>query len=108
MNAICKWNTDHMTGFSRSLRIYLMKNPTCKNDPKYKGYCSTEHMPYEVRLQHEWEQTTHEQRQQYLDLLHSGKSIGTAREIVGISFEAAIEITNRAIGNYTYLKREAE
>lgn len=105
---ICKWNTDHMTGFSPSLRKYLMENPTCKNTPMYEGYCSTEHMPYKLRLQYEWEQVPQEKRQEYLDLINSGKSIGTAREMVGISFEAAIEITNRAIGNYYYLKKDAE
>lgn len=105
---ICKWNTDHMNGFSASLRKYLIANPTCKAQPVYEGYCSPEHMPYKLRLQYEWEQVPAEKRQEYLDLLHSGKSIGQAREIAGISFEAALEVTNRAIDHYAYLKREAE
>lgn len=104
---LCKYNTDHTHGYSRSLIKYLQQNPICKNAPEYHEYC-LKHLPYKLKLQYEWEQTTHEQRQNYLDLLNSGKSIGTAREMAGVSFEAALEITNRAIGNYAYLKKEAE
>lgn len=105
--SLCGYNTDHTSGYSRSLLKYLAENPICKSKPAYKGYC-LDHLPYKIKLQYEWEQTTHEQRQQYLDLINSGKSIGAARDIVGISFEAALEVTNRAIGNYAYLKKEAE
>ena len=104
---LCGWNTDHMQGFSRSLVRYLLEHPTCKNKPEYHGYC-LEHLPYKLKLQYEWEQTTQEQRQNYLDALNAGNSIGDAREIAGISFEAALEVTNRAIGNFAYLKKEAE
>lgn len=104
---LCGWNTDNTIGYSRSLLKYLAENPICKAAPQYHGYC-LDHLPYKLKLQYEWEQTTPEQRQEYLDLLHTGKSIGTAREMVGISFEAACEITNRAIGNYAYLKKDAE
>jgi hypothetical protein len=105
--SLCGYNTDHTRGYSRSLLKYLAENPICKAKPQYHGYC-LDHLPYKLKLQYEWENTTQEQRQQYLDLINSGKSIGEAQEIAGISFEAALEVTNRAIGNYAYLKREAE
>lgn len=104
---LCGYNMDHTAGFSRSLIKYLAEHPICKTPPAYHGYC-LDHLPYKLKLQYEWEQTTQDQRQNYLDLLNSGKSIGEARELAGVSFEAALEITNRAIGNYAYLKREAE
>lgn len=101
---LCGFNTDHSAGYSRSMLKYLAENPICKAAPQYKGYC-LDHLPYKLKLQREWENTTHDQRQEYLDLINSGKSIGDAREMVGISFEAALEITNRAIGNFAYLKK---
>lgn len=104
---LCRRNIDFTAGYSRSLMKYLLDHPTCTAKPVYQGYCLA-HLPYKVKLQYEWGKTTPEQRQQYLDLLHEGKAIGEAREIVGISFEAALEVTNHAIGNYAYLKREAE
>lgn len=104
---LCKRNTDFTAGYSRSLMKYLLENPTCKAAPQYHGYC-LDHLPYKLKLQYEWENTTHDQRQHYLDLLRDGKTVGEAREIAGISFEAALEVTNRAIGNFAYLKREAE
>ena len=78
----------------------------CKKPVEYQDYC-LEHLPFELQKQREWENTPQETRQKYLDLLHEGKSIGEARDIVGISFEAAIEITNRSIGKYLYLERSA-
>lgn len=104
---LCGYNTDHTAGYSRSLLKFLAENPICKSKPEYHGYC-LDHIPYKLKLQREWENTTHEQRQQYLDLINAGKSIGEAHDIVGISFEAALEVTNRAIGNYAYLKKDAE
>lgn len=103
--SLCKRND--MPGYTKKLQKYFRENPICKSEPQYEGYC-IEHLPYALKLQYEWEQTTPEQRQNYLDLLHSGKSIGEAREQAGISFEAALEVTNKAIGNYAYLKKDAE
>jgi len=103
----CKYNSDHTAGFSRSLLKYLAENPICKSAPEYHNYCLS-HLPYKLKLQYEWVHTTQEQRQQYLDLINDGKTIGEARDIVGISFEAALEVTNRAINSYMYLSRTAQ
>jgi len=78
----------------------------CKKPVEYQDFC-LEHLPFELQKQREWENTPHEKRQEYLDLLHQGKSIGEARELVGISFEAALEITNRSIKSHLYLGKEA-
>lgn len=96
-----------MAGASRSLQKYLLDNPICKDKPAYEGYC-LDHLPYKLKLKYEWEQTTQEERQKYLDLLHSGMSIGDAQRKAGISFEAAIETTNQAIGKYYFLMKEAK
>lgn len=103
----CSYGSDLIRTYPRRLRQYMLENPLCKRDAEYCGYC-IEHLPYKLRLQYEWEQTMPEQRQKYLDLLHQGKTIGEAREIAGVSFDAALEITNRAVGTAHYLKREAE
>lgn len=107
MKHACKYNTDLLKGMSTTLRKHFRENPPCTEDPIYQQYC-LKHLPYKLRLQYEWEQTTQEQRQQYLDLLNEGTSIGEAYETVGISFEAALEITNRSINTFHYLGRTAE
>lgn len=103
---LCKWNTDHTKGYSRSMLKYLAEHPICPKGPEYQGYCLS-HLPYQIKLQYEVEQTTLEQRQQYLDLIHQGKTIGEAYKAAGISFEAALAVTNNAIASFSYLKREA-
>jgi hypothetical protein len=103
---LCKYNTDHTAGYSKSLLKILAENPICNSVPEYHGYC-LKHLPYNLKLQYEWEQTTQEQRQEYLDLIRHGKSIGDAREIAGISFEAALEVTNRSIDSFLYLRKTA-
>jgi len=103
---ICKYGNDLAKGMSRSLRKYMAENPLCKIEAEYEGFC-IKHLPYDLKLRYEWEQTPQEKRQQYLDLVNSGKSIGEAREIAGVSFEAALEITNRAINTYRYLDKVA-
>ena len=104
MSNLCKRNI--MKEATRSLQKYLLENPICKSEPQFKGYC-IEHLPYKDKLEYEWHNTTQEKRQEYLDLLHSGLCIGDAREKANISFEAAIAITNKAIGAYHYLERVA-
>jgi hypothetical protein len=78
----------------------------CDSKPDYKSYCF-DHLPYRLKLEREHDLLSKETRQKYLDLLHTGKSIGQAREAAGISFAAAIEITNRSIRDYKYIAKEA-
>jgi hypothetical protein len=94
----CMYNADP---FARKHKIVL-----CDHKPEYKDYC-LEHLPYKLKLEREHDLIPKETRQKYLDLINAGKSIGEARDAVGISFEGALEITNRAIGNFMYLKKEA-
>jgi len=94
----CNYND----GDARRFKIVL-----CDSKPEYKGYC-LEHLPYKLKLEREHSLVPQETRQKYLDLLHEGKSIAEARELAGVSFEAALEITNRSIKNYAYLGKEAE
>lgn len=103
----CHFNQDMLNGVRGALRKYMLENPSCKDAPEYDGYC-LKHLPFEKRLQYEYDQTTKEQRQQFLDVWHSGKTLGEAYEIVGISFEAAMAIMNKAIMSYNYVSREAE
>jgi len=98
VNNGCKYNDDD---FARKHKIVL-----CDASPEYKGYW-LKHLPYKLTLEREHDLIPKETRQKYLDLINNGKSIGEARDAVGISFEGALEITNRAIGNYLYLKKEA-
>lgn len=107
MTDLCKHNTAGLDAYPPRLQKHLLENPICKTAPQYKGYC-VKHLPYKVKLQYEWQQTKHADRQNFLDLLHSGKSLGEARVFAGISFEAALEVVNRAIGHEPYLKKEAE
>lgn len=46
-------------------------------------------------------------RQALIDKLQEGKTIGEAREAVGISFEAAIGTINMNIGNLKFLNCKA-
>ena len=93
----CRYNR----GMARRFGVIL-----CDSKPEYQDYC-LKHIPYTLKLQREYDLTSMEDRQKYLDLLHSGNSIGEAREKAGISFEAAIEITNKSIRSYKYLAKEA-
>lgn len=103
----CRFSDDMLKGVRGELRKYMLENPSCKEAPEYEGYCM-KHLPFKLRLQYEYEQTTKEQRQQFLDVWHSGKTLGEAYEIVGISFEAAMAIMDKAIMSYNYVSREAE
>ena len=97
----CKWGEDLAATMPRSTQKYLRENPLCKRKPEYHNFC-LHHLPHDLRLQREYELTSPEDRQKYLDLLHEGKTIGEAYKSVGISFEAALAITNRAIQTHTY------
>lgn len=79
----------------------------CDTEPEYKGYC-LEHLPYLLKLEYEHDQIPQETRQKYLDLIHEGKTIGEAKDAVGISLEGALEITNRSIENFKYLGKVAK
>lgn len=46
-------------------------------------------------------------RQQLLDLLHEGKNLGEAREIVGIDLMVAAEIVCMNISSYEYINETA-
>lgn len=106
---LCKFNDDLIRDSrSRELREYMKEHPSCTDaELVHEGYC-LKHLPFEKRLQYEYDQTTKEQRQEFLDVWHSGKTLGEAYEIVGITFEAAMAIMNKAITSYNYVKREAE
>lgn len=98
---LCKWGAEIITPKLKKLGIQL-----CKVEATYEGYCD-EHVPHTLKMKRDYDACTQEQRQEYLDLINSGSTIGDAYRTVGISFEAALEITNRAIGTYHYLKKEA-
>lgn len=49
---------------------------------------------------------TQEQRQQFLDLIWDGPTIGEAADAVGISLEAACGVIYMNIGETKFLKRE--
>lgn len=53
---------------------------------------------------------TKEKRQEFLDLMWAGKTLGEAREQCGISSDAAVGILNAAIEKTTHyaLKRHAD
>lgn len=105
MATVCQRGMDTFT--DPVLRKYVREHPLCTKAPEYGEYC-IEHLPPAERRQYEWEQTTQEQRQKYLDLLHTGKTIGEAYQEAGISFEAALEVTNRSLDQFHFLKRTAE
>lgn len=105
-NNLCKWGEDLNKTMPRSLQKYLAANPLCKKQPEYQGFC-LHHLPHKLKLQREYELTSLEKRQEYLDNLHSGMNVGDAYRAAGISFEAALEITNRAIVTAHYLERKA-
>ena len=46
-------------------------------------------------------------RQELLDYLHAGMTIGAAREKADIEFEVALEIIDRNIGSVQFLNRQA-
>lgn len=101
MSNLCKWGEDLHATMPKRLQKYMRENPLCKKKPEYQGFCLA-HLPHDLKLKREYERTSPEDRQAYLDLIHQGKTIGEAYKSVGISFEAALEITNRAIKIYTY------
>lgn len=94
---ICKFNTDLI-----KLSIVLCERPIT-----YEGYCE-EHIPYLLRRKRDYDNTPREKRQKFLDEIWSGKTIGEAYAAAGISFDVACEVMNHAIGDYKYLKKEAE
>lgn len=106
-NDLCKYNTDSLVPMTRRMLKYFKENPMCKDAPVHEGYCE-KHIPFLMRRERDWANTPHEARQLYLDEINKGKTIGEAREIAGITLDVALEVTNRAIGNYHYLKKEAE
>lgn len=98
----CIWGDDLQASMRVKTRIVL-----CSQAPVYEGFCE-DHIPHTLRRKRDFDASTPEQRQQYLDLLHEGKTIGEAYRAAGITFNAALEITNRAIGDYKYLKRRID
>lgn len=106
MSKVCKWGEDIHATMSKRLQKYMQENPLCKKAPEYQGFC-LHHLPHNLKLQREYELTSPKDRQAYLDLINSGKTIGEAYKTVGISFEAALEITNRAIQTVHFLSRTA-
>jgi len=51
---------------------------------------------------------TLESRQKFLDLMHTGKTFGEAREEAGISFDCASEVMKRAIKETHFLSKEVK
>jgi len=51
---------------------------------------------------------TREKRQEFLDLMLQGKTLGEAAEISGISFDAANGILRHQIGHFHFLNRKAD
>lgn len=106
---LCKFNDDLIRDSrSRELREYMKEHPSCTDaELVHEGYC-LKHLPFDKRLQYEYDQTTKEQRQQFLDAWHGGMTLGEAQTHTGITFEAAMATLNKAIVPYNYVKREAE
>jgi hypothetical protein len=57
--------------------------------------------------QRQYDSTTKEQRQQFLDLMHSGEKLGKAAEKIGITSEAAAQIMLKNIREVHFLNTEA-
>lgn len=56
----------------------------------------------------EAEKLSKEKRQEFLDLMWKGKSIGEAKEVVGISLEAACGVMDMNIVNTLLLNKESK
>lgn len=99
---ICDYGED----LKRELKLKF-DTRLCTEEATHKGFCE-KHIPHDLRRVRDYEATPFEKRQQFLDHVWSGKTIGEAYEAAGISFEVACEVMNRAIVNNKLLKKEAE
>lgn len=59
-------------------------------------------MTWHEQCEHEAGELTKEKRQQFLDMMHAGKTLGAAREECGISLAAACGVMDENIEQRVY------
>lgn len=94
-----KWKSEIIDDFSKNKKeIQIEIQMWCPR--------RTEH--YKIIRDREINQIPLEKKQEFLNLLKEGKTIGEAKDKAGFSLEIACEIINRQIENYSILNFEVK